>query len=519
MKRFPGHFSLATTMTSTQENSGLAALFANSSGPRQKPQRKQKEEVKEEVEEVEDDKMEVEEDDDEDDEDDDEDDEEEEEEEDEEEEEIEEPVVKKSKAKKSNDSADVEDQYMAKLAEEVEKEEPVVAATSDEITAEGADSDSEDEPELDVDEDTKKKLEATNKELDKADYTIFVGNVSSEVITDKTVYNNFKALFAAMGTVASVRFRSISFSKLLPRKVAFISQQFHSKRDTVNAYIVFKNRKTVKGALTLNGSVFKGFHMRVDSVAHPGAQDHKRCVFVGSLDFEEQEEALWEAFSSCGDVEYVRIVRDAKTNVGKGFAYVQFKDVNSVEKALLLNGKGINELSKSTTNKRKLRVSRAKSQHSQERAKQADLKNIRNARTDGLSRDEKSHFGRAQSRLGKAGKAQLQDIVQEGLRAKKDDGKVNLARSKRRGVKAATGGKNRVEKPGQSRAEKRKAMFGTPSGGAPGAGRGAPKKRLTTRSQKFKQDGGIKKDGEGAGDAKKDGPKKKDGFKKGPKKN
>ncbi|KAB8284833.1 nucleolar protein 12 [Yarrowia lipolytica] len=401
---------------------------------------------------------------------------------------------------------------MAKLAEEVAEEKPMVAETSaEEIKVDEPESDSEDEPELDVDEETKKKLEATNKELDKADYTIFVGNVSSEVITDKTVYNNFKALFAAIGTVASVRFRSISFSKLLPRKVAFISQQFHSKRDTVNAYIVFKNVKSVKGALTLNGSVFKGFHMRVDSVAHPGAQDHKRCVFVGALDFEEQEESLWEAFSSCGDVEYVRIVRDPKTNVGKGFAYVQFKDVNSVEQALLLNGKGINELSKSTTNKRKLRVSRAKSQHSQERAKQADMKNIRNAKTEGLSRDEKSHFGRAQSRLGKAGKAQLQSIVQEGLRAKKEDGKVNLARSKRRGVKP---NKNRVEKPGQSRAEKRKAMFGTPTNGAPGAG--GKKKRLTTRSQKFKQDGGVKKDG----DAKKDGPKKeRDGSKKGSKKN
>ncbi|KAG5363594.1 Nucleolar protein 12 [Yarrowia sp. B02] len=486
-------------MTTTKENTGLAALFANSSGPRQKPSQPKKAEdaVEEAVETVED-KMEVEEDDDEEDEDEDDEDDEEEEEEDDEEEE-EEPAPKKAKkSKKTEESADLEDQYMAKLAEEVGEEEPEV---QEEIKLD--ESDSEDEPELDVDEETKKKLEATNKELDKADYTIFVGNVSCEVITDKNVYNNFKALFAAIGTVASIRFRSIAFSKLLPRKVAFISQQFHSKRDTVNAYVVFKNVKSVKGALTLNGSVFKGFHMRVDSVAHPGAQDHKRCVFVGALDFEEQEEALWEAFSQCGDVEYVRIVRDAKTNVGKGFAYVQFKDVNSVEQALLLNGKGINELSKSTTSKRKLRVSRAKSQHSQERAKQADMKNIRNAKTDGLSRDEKSHFGRAQSRLGKAGKAQLQSIVQEGLRAKKDDGKVNLARSKRRGVKA---GKGKVEKPGQTRAEKRKAMFGTPTtGGAP------KKKRLTTRSQKFKADGGIKKDGAEKTDKKdkKDGKKAK----------
>lgn len=66
-------------------------------------------------------------------------------------------------------------------------------------------------------------------------------------------------------------------------------------------------------------------HIRVDSVAHPAEQDHKRCIFVGNLDFEAQEEKLWRYFASCGKVESVRIIRDSKTNVGKGFAYVQFE--------------------------------------------------------------------------------------------------------------------------------------------------------------------------------------------------
>jgi len=43
------------------------------------------------------------------------------------------------------------------------------------------------------------------------------------------------------------------------------------------------------------------------------------------LNFEAQEEELWQHFKNCGDIDYVRIIRDAKTNLGKGFAYIQFK--------------------------------------------------------------------------------------------------------------------------------------------------------------------------------------------------
>jgi RNA recognition motif-containing protein len=37
------------------------------------------------------------------------------------------------------------------------------------------------------------------------------------------------------------------------------------------------------------------------------------------------EEALRQLFSQCGDVCFVRIVRDRKSGVCKGFGYVHFK--------------------------------------------------------------------------------------------------------------------------------------------------------------------------------------------------
>lgn len=53
--------------------------------------------------------------------------------------------------------------------------------------------------------------------------------------------------------------------------------------------------------------------------------DHKRSVFVGNLPFDVQDEDLYLHFMRCGEIEFVRVVRDKKTNIGKGFGYIQFK--------------------------------------------------------------------------------------------------------------------------------------------------------------------------------------------------
>ena len=48
-----------------------------------------------------------------------------------------------------------------------------------------------------------------------------------------------------------------------------------------------------------------------------------------SVDIKEQ--AVSDLFAICGDVENVRIIRDAATGIGKGFGYVLFKVTTSIE--------------------------------------------------------------------------------------------------------------------------------------------------------------------------------------------
>jgi len=63
------------------------------------------------------------------------------------------------------------------------------------------------------------------------------------------------------------------------------------------------------------------------------------------------EEAIYSHFDQCGEIENVRLIRDNKTGVGKGFGYVQFKTVDSIDLALKLDATKMGE--------RKIRVSRA----------------------------------------------------------------------------------------------------------------------------------------------------------------
>lgn len=334
------------------------------------------------------------------------------------------PVSKKQK-KKSEDDTELEDRYYAKLA----GEETAEAAPAESVE-EGDASDVEEKPKAG---ESAKAIDLKEDELKKAERTVFVGNLSSEVVTSKKVSKEFKKLFStsmegdadpAEFAIESIRFRSISFDEALPRKVAFVQQKLHKSRESVNAYIVYKNRTAVKKACAkFNGHVFLQRHLRVDSVTHPATHENKRSVFVGNLDFEEDDESLWSHFKSCGDIEYVRLVRDAKTNVGKGFAYVQFKDFQSVNKALLLNDKPMQSV-KPNGPKRKLRVDRCKNIRKAVGARPSDSK---------MNEQHKTKIGRAKKVLGRADRATVgKELTVEGLRATKGSGPVSSALKKKK---------------------------------------------------------------------------------------
>lgn len=297
---------------------------------------------------------------------------------------------KDRKRKRRDEHDDLEGKYMRKLAEEEEREDrqekrrkgeagqAVETATSREDgDPEVEDNDEEEEETPLVHESLQKPEEHVDIELDKANRTVFLGNVSIEAVTSskakKALISHLESPLSTLDSatgphkIESIRFRSTPFSTgAKPKRAAFITKSVMSATTkSTNAYAVYSTPLACRTVLkALNGSVVLDRHLRVDSVAHPSVVDHRRCIFVGNLGFVDDEtvvntnaegetvtkqrhkvpadteEGLWRIFGEhAGKIESVRVPRDDKTRVGKGFAYVQFHDGNDVESALLLNGK------------------------------------------------------------------------------------------------------------------------------------------------------------------------------------
>ncbi|KAL1461440.1 hypothetical protein WDU94_013340 [Cyamophila willieti] len=159
--------------------------------------------------------------------------------------------------------------------------------------------------------------------------TIFVGNLPLKIPRDK-VTNMFKQY----GEVETVRFRSVPVGDIsLPRNACIKMNKIHEKRTNMNAYVRFKNIESVEKALVMNGHVVNEHTIRVDTaLKKPKANSH--AIFIGNLPFEAEEEEVRKAFESCGEIDNIRIIRDQKTNTGKGFGYVNFKSADGVAFAM-----------------------------------------------------------------------------------------------------------------------------------------------------------------------------------------
>lgn len=291
------------------------------------------------------------------------------------------------KRKRRREENDIEGEYMDRIAREEAKEEaklreerkskrqkPSSDAEDAEAEADGdksmgdaSDSDDDDDegekPEPDFDVPIHEALagpEGSDEYL-KATRTVFLGNVSSLAMTSKTAKKTLlKHLASFISTlpactpphsVESIRFRSTAYSNKIPKKAAFAKKELmDATTRSTHAYAVYStNIAAREAARVLNGTVVLDRHLHVDEVAHPAKAEARRCVFVGNLPFVDDEsamreaeaaeagrkarkqepsdieEGLWREFSKIGTVESVRVVRDPKTRVGKGFAYVQFK--------------------------------------------------------------------------------------------------------------------------------------------------------------------------------------------------
>jgi len=405
--------------------------------------------------------------------------------------------------KHKDDNDNLEAEHLSRVAREAdkaaEKARPHRPATSDIDMSDAASSDS--------DNDTKIPQHISlqqdgDDDMQKAQRTVFVSNVSTTAIKSKSARKElmthmssfFFSSVAAPPTgqpshaIESIRFRSTAYAGKIPKKAAYAKKELMDETTlSTNAYVVYSSPTLARqAAISLNGTVTLDRHIHVDEVAHPAKVDHHKCIFVGNLGFVDDEsridaanaedgrqvrrgrktpsdieEGLWRTFSKCGSVTNVRVVRDSKTRVGKGIAYVQFSDENAVEAALLYNDKKFPPMLP-----RKLRVSRAKAHKRNARPGADSTRNVANANTAKLGKkggyvpkmtpEQQSQLGRANRLLGSQAAMRMrtgkgdhkptgirapESFVFEGHRASQQSGGAGGSNKKPKGKPTGRGAK------------------------------------------------------------------------------
>ncbi|KAJ9195475.1 hypothetical protein DTO164E3_6788 [Paecilomyces variotii] len=428
-----------------------------------------------------------------------------------------------SRKRKRRAEDNLEDSYMRRIAQEEAKEEAKRRSEKAKRVKledkEGRDGSDGEEGESSQEEDGSPppKHETVSGDgeaaiIDKSNRTVFLGNVSTKAIKSKSAKKTLLAHLASFLStlpeaevphkIESIRFRSTPYTSGggIPKRASYAHKEIMDETTpSTNAYVVYTTAQAARKApAALNGTVVLDRHLRVDSVAHPAPVDNKRCVFVGNLDFIDQEpedddeeeeekkkkkkkpsvpadveEGLWRTFneetkgvtqgSRRGNVESVRVVRDRATRVGKGFAYVQFYDPNCVEAALLLDGKKFPPLLP-----RKLRVTRARKVQKRREGTGA------NARELGVGAARLSLQGRATKLLGRAGAAKLKEVGSHP-KSKPDEPFVFEGYRASEGSRGAEGAP-RFKVKTKSR----------------GASKGKPKTRSSRRAAAYKAAGGRK---------------------------
>ncbi|XP_015109229.1 nucleolar protein 12 [Diachasma alloeum] len=164
--------------------------------------------------------------------------------------------------------------------------------------------------------------------------TIFVGNVPKD-LEEKALKQTFKKF----GEIQNFRIRGcIPEDPKMKLKVAQIKKKFHPLSKTLCVYVVYKSKESVDKALTFNGQKLGGNYIRVDRIGQERQADPKKSVFLGNVPWDIEDNELWDIFSKCGKIDYVRTIRDRNTGCCRGIAYINFAEADGATLALDLDG-------------------------------------------------------------------------------------------------------------------------------------------------------------------------------------
>lgn len=157
-----------------------------------------------------------------------------------------------------------------------------------------------------------KNKKRTNDELKK---TLFVGRLAPSV-TEEILRSKFEKY----GEIEHVRFIWKDFDNFVHKGCA---------------YLQFKKRKGAEKATELNGTLIEGREIRANLEIEKNIhKSNQHTLYLTGLSYDTDEESIKNYFKTFGKVTRVSIPVWDDSKKRKGFAFVDFEDFPSMQKAL-----------------------------------------------------------------------------------------------------------------------------------------------------------------------------------------
>jgi len=186
---------------------------------------------------------------------------------------------------------------------------------------------------LDVLKGPKKEKRKREEDENKPNRTIFVGGLSYDALEE-----DVEEFFQSCGEVIRVK----------------IPHYTGSGRSRGMAFVEFKSDEGLKKALEKDGTTHMDRYLQIKLSTSgekkqrgprkefppptPGKREGTKTIFIGNLSWEADEDALKDVFKDCGEITSVRIARYKESGRSRGFGHVEFKETESVDKAIAKSG-------------------------------------------------------------------------------------------------------------------------------------------------------------------------------------
>jgi len=159
---------------------------------------------------------------------------------------------------------------------------------------------------------------------------VYIGNLSFNVGKEDVA-----DFFKEVGTVTDVYFLSKDDGSF--RGSGFVSFE---ESDAGNKALEYYDRELLGRPIKVELAKARG-EKRENNRQEKGPSekpDNCTVVFVGNLSFNSTEQDVYDYFSECGTIKEVRLPTEKETGRPMGYAFVEFEESESTDKAMELNG-------------------------------------------------------------------------------------------------------------------------------------------------------------------------------------